>query len=66
MSKQIEKWDFFELPLSYQCTGNPFLDVTLEASFSHGDRAVQVHGFYDGAGNYKIRFMPDQEGQWQF
>lgn len=66
MSVQVEKWDFFELPLSYQASGNPFLDVTLEAIFTHQDRRVQVQGFYDGAGVYKIRFMPNLEGTWKF
>lgn len=66
MSVKVEKWDFFELSLSYQCPGNPFIDVTLEAVFSHQDRQVRVSGFYDGEGVYKVRFMPDMEGIWQF
>lgn len=66
MAVQVEKWDFFELPLPYQGSGNPFENVTLEASFKNQDRQVQVTGFYDGAGVYKVRFMPDQEGQWQY
>jgi hypothetical protein len=66
MSVRVEKWDFFELPLLHQSTGNPFVDVALEAIFTHEDRRVQVSGFYDGAESYKIRFMPDLEGQWEF
>ena len=66
MSVQIEKWDFFELPLQGQETGNPFLDVTLKADFSQPGRTIHVPGFYDGNGVYKLRFMPDREGEWQY
>jgi hypothetical protein len=66
MSVQIEKWGFFELSLSQQYPGNPFLDVSLTATFTNEDRRVDVNGFYDGEGVFKIRCMPDQEGQWQF
>ncbi len=27
---------------------------------------VAVDGFYDGTGSYKVRFMPDSEGEWTF
>ena len=41
-------------------------DVSLTAAFTLGHRTVQVDGFYDGAGVYKIRFMPDTEGSWSW
>lgn len=66
MLEQIEKWDFFEYSLAYQSSGNPFLDVILEVSFTHQNYQVQVSGFYDGNGVFKVRFMPGQEGQWRF
>lgn len=62
----IEKWDLFELTLPGQAAGNPFLDGTLEADFTQPDRRVDVYGFYDGDGLFKLRFMPDREGEWQF
>ena len=66
MTEQVEKWDCFELELKAQASGNPFLDVTLEADFTHNHRSVRVTGFYDGGDVYKIRFMPDMEGSWRF
>jgi len=66
MSVQIEKWDFFEHSLAHQYPGNPFLDVSLAATFTHEGRRVDVDGFYDGEGMFKIRCMPDHEGEWQF
>lgn len=66
MSVQVEKWDYFELELSAQGSGNPFLDVNFSADFTHQHRTVNVTGFYDGGGSYKVRFMPDMEGSWRF
>jgi Domain of unknown function (DUF5060)/Protein of unknown function (DUF4038)/Domain of unknown function (DUF5605) len=62
----VEQWGVFELTLRGPADGNPFLDVTLSARFTHGDRAVEAAGFYDGGGSYKVRFMPDRPGEWRF
>jgi hypothetical protein len=66
MTRQIEKWDYIEVELQASSSGNPFLDVTLQAEFTNQDRSVLVTGFYDGDGVYKIRFMPELEGNWCF
>ncbi len=66
MTIQVNKWNYFELELKAWASGNPFLDVTLEATFTHQHRSVRVAGFYDGDGVYKIRFMPDIEGDWRY
>jgi hypothetical protein len=62
----IEKWDLFEASFEGPGTGNPFLEVSFEAVFSQGSREVRVPGFYDGQGTYRVRFMPDNEGEWSF
>jgi len=62
----VARWDFFELTLSGPSNGNPYLDVTLEATFTQGDRSIRVPGFYDGDGTYRVRFMPDAEGEWRY
>ena len=36
------------------------------AEFRQQHRSVQVDGFYDGGGAYKVRFSPDAEGEWNF
>jgi len=46
--------------------GNPFLDVRLSAAFRNEHRTVEVDGFYDGNGSYKVRFSPDVEGEWRY
>lgn len=60
----VEKWGLFELRLHGPASGNPYMDVTLQAEFTYLHRTVTVDGFYDGNGNYCVRFMPDHEGEW--
>ncbi|MFZ6029258.1 MAG: DUF5060 domain-containing protein [Chloroflexota bacterium] len=66
MKTQTERWDYLELDFHASTSGNPFLDVKLEADFSSQHRNVRVTGFYDGQDVYRIRFMPDMEGHWDF
>lgn len=63
---RVARWDVYEVTLRGPAAGNPFLDVNLSAEFTHGERTVQVSGFYDGEGIYKIRFMPCAEGEWTY
>lgn len=65
-SPSISRWDHVEITLPGPSAGNPFLDVTLSATFRFKHRSLTVPGFYDGAGNYKIRFMPDEPGDWSW
>lgn len=62
----VERWGIFELTLRGPAAGNPFLDVTLAAEFSYKHRVVHADGFYDGDGEYRVRFMPDVEGTWSY
>lgn len=66
MTQQTERWDIFELELTGPAGGNPFLDVQLSAQFSHKHRVLEPEGFYDGDGVYRVRFMPDTEGEWHY
>jgi hypothetical protein len=62
----VEQWSLFEITLNGLDSGNPFLDVELSARFTQGDKSVVVSGFYDGGGVYRIRFMPDSQGEWRY
>ncbi len=66
VEKQVERWGVFELRLQGSQEGNPFLDVSLTGEFRMGHRIVSVNGFYDGNGEYVLRFMPDEEGVWRY
>jgi len=65
-ARNIEQYNFFELELKGPSAGNPFVDVRLDAEFRFENRVRFCEGFYDGAGVYKIRFMPDFPGKWIF
>ncbi len=62
----VPKWEIFETTLRGPSEGNPFREVHLTAVFTLGNRAVSVEGFYDGGDSYKLRFMPDAEGEWSY
>ena len=60
------RWGIYEITLPGPSAGNPFIDVRLSASFQFRHRTVEADGFYDGSGTYRIRFMPDELGQWTY
>jgi hypothetical protein len=63
----IEQWGRFELSHSATASGNPFLDVAFNAQFTHENgSSITVEGFYDGEDLYRLRFMPEQPGQWRY
>jgi hypothetical protein len=62
----LEQWDVFEVALKGPTDGNPFVDVTFSARFTQGGVGKEVAGFYDGEGMYRVRFMPEQTGQWRY
>ncbi len=64
--RMIERWGIYEVTLNGPDTGNPFTEVELTAEFSQNNRTFEPHGFYDGNGVYKIRFMPDEVGEWTY
>jgi len=65
-ASNVEQWGMFEVSLSGPATGNPYKEVTLGARFTQEHRTVQVTGFYDGDGAYRVRFMPDAPGRWSY
>ena len=47
--------------------GNPFTDVELRAVFSApSGKEPSVPAFYDGDGNYKVRLLVAEAGEWTF
>lgn len=64
--RSVERWGVYEIILDGPREGNPFVDVTLIATFENAGKRVRVPGFYDGDGVYRIRFSPPDVGQWQW
>jgi hypothetical protein len=62
----VEQWGVYEIALKGPMSGNPFLDVKLSATFSQGNTKIEVNGFYDGDGIYRVRFMPEKQGVWHY
>lgn len=65
-TKTVEQWGIYEIALNGPTNGNPFVDVQLSAVFDNGTRQINVPGFYDGDGVYRIRFMPETQGTWKY
>ena len=62
----VEQWGTYEITLKGPADGNPFVEVRLSAVFDNGHRQLEVPGFYDGDGVYRIRFMPEAQGRWRY
>lgn len=62
----VEQWGIYEVTLNGPASGNPFVDVNFSANFTQGNTTVNVEGFYDGAGTYRVRFMPTLPGAWHY
>ncbi|MGH7977107.1 MAG: DUF5605 domain-containing protein, partial [Limisphaerales bacterium] len=41
-------------------------DVNFSAHFTQGDSTIEANGFYDGDGIYRVRFMPETQGEWHY
>lgn len=66
--KQVCKWGRYEVDFKHETTQNPFTDVELSATFTHeqSGKSLTVDGFYDGDNTYRLRFMPMEEGKWNY
>jgi hypothetical protein len=62
----VERWGIEEISLRGPATGNPYLDVQFGAHYRFRNRTVDAEGFYDGDGTYRVRFMPDEPGEWTY
>src|ERR1035437_3252599 len=62
----VGQWGIFETSCRGPENGNPYVEVEFGATFERVGRTVSVTGFYDGAGTYRVRFMPDSVGTWTY
>ncbi|WP_316246822.1 DUF5605 domain-containing protein [Paenibacillus ihumii] len=65
-SAMVEQWGRFELAISAPEQSDPFSDEVWSAIFKKGSQSIQVKGFYDGDGVYRLRFMPEEVGIWSY
>ena len=62
----VGKWGVFEASVPGRTEGNPFVDYDIRGTFEGPAERVEVAGFYDGDGTYRVRFMPSFEGTYTF
>ena len=43
-----------------------FAQANVKAVFSHNGEDIETYGFYAGNGVYKVRFLPEQQGRYDF
>jgi len=64
--KQVEQYGIFELIIKGREPEGSHVEVDLQAVFVNGDRKMTIKGFYNGNGEYRIRFMPQHVGVWTY
>jgi hypothetical protein len=65
-NKDVRQFDVFEVSMKGPSAGNPFKEITLSATFRFKNRIFETEGFYDGNEVFRIRFMPDEPGEWSY
>lgn len=63
---RVEKWGMLELEFAGRTDGNPFTDYSIRGVFTGANERVEVDGFYDGDGVYRVRFMPSFDGEYSY
>ena len=63
----MRQYETFELRLTGEVLSGQWADVNLEAAFTCDGETTPVKGFYDGEGQYVVRFLPLRAGAytWQ-
>ncbi|WP_145047776.1 DUF5060 domain-containing protein [Paenibacillus xylanexedens] len=66
LHEPVPQWARFELQLPGSTEGNPYLDTDWTVIFRHDKTEQKVSGFYAGNGEYVVRFMPSDIGDWTY
>jgi len=65
-SGETPLYDMFELELTVPGVSGSKFTRFVSATFSRGERSFAVEGFYDGDDTWRVRFMPDEQGIWNY
>src|SRR5262245_23795395 len=65
---EVPCWEMHEFVLRGKAAvENPFRDAALVGEFtSPSGKTVTVEGFHDGGNTWRLRFTPDEEGEWRY
>jgi hypothetical protein len=64
----VPRWEMHEFELHGPShVENPFRDAALVGEFtSPSGKQIVTEGFYDGGDTWRLRFTPEQEGEWRY
>ncbi|MGI6269588.1 MAG: DUF4038 domain-containing protein [Candidatus Howiella sp.] len=67
-AKKVEVWKRTDILLSSgKSYTNPYLDVQIDAVFTHSDGTqIKLFGFWNGGNEWRIRFSPTKTGVWNY
>jgi hypothetical protein len=65
---EVPRWEMHEFTQRGRArVANPFRDAALVGEFTApSGKTVTVEGFYDGEETWRLRFAPDEEGEWRY
>jgi hypothetical protein len=65
---EVPRWEVHEFSINAQSdVANPFRDAALVGEFvSPSGKTNVIDGFYDGDGAWRLRFAPEEEGEWRY
>ncbi|MFU0828494.1 MAG: DUF5060 domain-containing protein [Lachnoclostridium sp.] len=66
VTKSVERWGIFEWIGQGHDDGNPFIDYEIVGIFKGEQEEKTIRGFYDGQGQYIVRFMPSYTGTYTY
>lgn len=65
---EVPRWEIHEFSVKGKArVVNPFRDAALVGEFiSPSKKTNAIDGFYDGDDTWRLRFAPDEEGEWSY
>ncbi len=68
VTNYVARWGRFEAAITNETAyADPYRDVTLNVTYTKPDAStVNFWGFHDGSNTWRMRFMPDQLGWWNY
>lgn len=65
-AQSVSRYETFEAVFQGPSNGNPFCDVELSIQLESPSGRIEVPGFYDGDGTYRVRCLVEETGPHRF
>lgn len=63
---QFHQWDVIDIRFHAEGLPKQPVDASFSGVFENAGREIQVHGFYNGGSEYRLRFTPPSKGTWKY